>query len=684
MKDIISQREKRLQRLSGRLLHGGDYNPEQWLDRPDILEKDIEYMKKAGVNTVTLGVFSWSVYEPREGAYYFEWLDKIIDRLYENGIYVILATPSGARPVWMDLKYPEVMRVNEMGVRNTHGLRHNHCMSSPVYRQKVAQMDELLARRYGSHPAVILWHVSNELGGVCYCPLCVERFRSWLKRKYKTIDRLNQQWWTTFWSHRFSDFDQIDPPTPRGEGSIHGLNLDWKRFTTWNMNDYMKSEIKILREITPDIPITTNFMHVYKGLDYHEMAPELDIISWDSYPAWGNDKETLTDTFLHTAFEHAVMRSLKPDQPYLLMESVPSIVNWHPANRQKRPGMHRLTSMQAVACGSDSILYFQWRKSRGSFEQYHGAVIDHLGTDHTRVFREVAQLGQELKELSQIQGSVIRSDVAVLFDWNSRWAIEDMAGLSDRKNYDETVEEFYKNLLCHGIEPALISPEDEFDRYKVIIAPMLYILGEGVAGRLKKYVENGGLVLATYLTGYVNENTLCWLGGFPGDGLREVFGLYTEEIDSLYPKERNGLRFVENGNSSTCLDEDKKRVCMPENAIYEIRDFCEVLQTETARTVAVYTSDYYAQMPVITENTYGKGEAWYLGARCDEEGTARLLEMICTRAGLSWEQLPKGLEIHRRYHKDGRCAEFMLNTTQNPIIYKDKEIAPLDVELIMG
>lgn len=682
MKDIISQRKKRLQRLSGRLLHGGDYNPEQWLDCPDILEKDIEYMKKAGVNTVTLGVFSWSVYEPREGEYHFEWLDKIMDRLYENGIYVILATPSGARPVWMDLKYPEVMRVNEMGVRNTHGLRHNHCMSSPVYRQKVAQMDELLARRYGSHPAVILWHVSNELGGVCYCPECVNRFRSWLKGKYKTIENLNQQWWTTFWSHRFSDFDEIDPPSPRGESSIQGLNLDWKRFTTWNMNDYMKSEIKVLREITPDIPITTNFMHVYKGLDYHEMAPELDMISWDCYPTWGNDKETLTDTFLHTAFEHAVMRSLKPDQPYLLMESVPSIVNWHLANRQKRPGMHRLTSMQAIACGSDSILYFQWRKSRGSFEQYHGAVIDHLGTDNTRVFREVAQLGQELKELSQIQGSVIRSDVAILFDWNSRWAIEDMAGLSDRKNYDETVEDFYKILLSHGIEADVISPEDAFDRYRIIIAPMLYVLGEGVAGRLKKYVENGGLVLATYLTGYVNENTLCWLGGFPGDGLREVFGLYSEEIDSLYPKERNGLMFVEKENSTPCRDQDKTP-CMWENDVYEIRDFCEVLQTETAQTVAVYTSDYYAQTPVITKNAYGKGEAWYVGARCDESGTARLLEMICRRAGLSWEQLPKGLEIHRRYHKDGRCTEFMLNTTQESVIYKNREIGPLDVEINM-
>ncbi len=660
----------RLGRLPRQLLHGGDYNPEQWLDRPDILKKDIEYMKKAGINTVTLGVFSWSVYEPAEGEYHFEWLDEIMDRLYRNGISVILATPSGARPVWLDLKYPEVMRVNELGRRNTHGLRHNHCMSSPVYRQKTAEIDTLLAKRYGKHPALILWHVSNELGGACYCPLCTARFREWLERKYKTIENLNKEWWTTFWSHRFSCFDQIDPPSPGGESSIHGLNLDWKRFTTWNMNDYMASEIEVLRRITPDIPVTSNFMHVYKGLDYHQMRQSLDIISWDSYPAWGNSSETLTDTFLHTAFEHAVMRSMKPDRPYLLMESTPSIVNWHPANRQMRPGIHRLASMQAVACGSDSVLYFQWRKGRGSFEQYHGAVIDHLGTDDTRVFKEVAALGAELKELSQICGSVIHSDVAVIFDWNSRWAIEDMAGLSDRKNYDETVENIYKILLRHGLEPALISSDDDFSGYKVVIAPMMYVLKPGTAGRLKSYVSGGGIVLATYLTGYVNENTLCWLGGFPGDGLREVFGLYSEEIDSLYPSQRGSLKFIENEN---CSEPEKS---------YEIRDFCEVLKTKKAEAVAVYTSDYYAKTPAITRNAYKKGEAWYMGARCENAAQERLLKQICTRAGLVWEELPKGLEVHRRYHKDGRHYVFLLNTTQEAIDYKGKEIGPLNVEIV--
>ena len=234
-------------KLNG-FVHGGDYNPEQWLDRPDILEEDIRMMKKAGVNCVTLGVFSWSVYEPKEGEFHFEWLKKIMDSLYENGIYTILATPSGARPAWLDKKYPEAMRVGKNGQRNHHGVRHNHCMSSPEYRKKTALMDKLLAEKFGQHPGLIMWHVSNELGGECYCPLCVERFQKYLNEQFDhEIDKLNQAWWTTFWSHRYNDFDQIEPPFANGEGSIMGLNLEWKRFTTWNMNDFMNSEGTIER-----------------------------------------------------------------------------------------------------------------------------------------------------------------------------------------------------------------------------------------------------------------------------------------------------------------------------------------------------------------------------------------------------------------------------------------------------
>ena len=423
------------------IMHGGDYNPEQWLDRPDILEEDIRLMKKAGMNCATLGVFSWSVYEPREGEFHFKWLTDIMDKLYANGIYTILATPSGARPAWLDMKYPEAMRVDSRGMRAHHGVRHNHCMSSPIFREKVRTIDTELIKAASAHPGLIMWHISNEFGGECYCPLCVKRFQSYLADKFDNdIEKLNSAWWTTFWSHRYNSFDQIEPPFEGGEYSIMGLNLEWKRFTTWNTTDFMKSEIALLKAATPQIPVTTNFMQMYEGLDYRVMARELDVISWDSYPFLHNDYESLADTMTENSFEHAIMRSMKKDSPFMLMESAPGLVNWHNYNKLKRPGIHRLFSMQAVACGSDTVQYFQWRKGRGSYEQYHGAVIDHLGRSDTRIFKDVAELGAILGSLGELCGSVIKSRAAVIFDWNCWWAVNNMMGLAQStKKYPETV-----------------------------------------------------------------------------------------------------------------------------------------------------------------------------------------------------------------------------------------------------
>jgi len=377
----------------GGFVHGGDYNPDQWLDRPDILEEDVRMMKKAGVNCVTLGVFSWAAYEPEEGNFHFEWMEKIIEKLYQNGIYTILSTPSGARPAWLDGRYIEAMRVDSRGVRDHHGKRHNHCMTSERFREKVAVIDRMLAEHLGTHPGVILYHISNELGGECFCPRCVQKFQMYLAERYEyDIDRLNAEWWTSFWSHHYNSFEQIEPPFIHGETSVMGLNLEWKRFTTWNTNDFMKAEADVLHSVTPHIPVTANLMRMFGGLDYRKMAPHMDVVSWDNYPPFHNDWETLEDTAFETAFQHALMRSLKRDVPFMMMESAPGLVNWQNVNKVKRPGIHRLACLQAVACGSDSVQYFQWRKGRGSYEQFHGAVVDHLGTDDTRIFREVAEV----------------------------------------------------------------------------------------------------------------------------------------------------------------------------------------------------------------------------------------------------------------------------------------------------
>lgn len=632
------------------MIHGGDYNPEQWLDRSDILKEDIRLMKAAHMNCATLGVFSWSFYEPEEGHFGFQWLKEMMDRLYENGIYTILATPSGARPAWLDEKYPEAMRVAANGVRNHHGQRHNHCMSSPVYREKVKQIDKKLAETVGNHPGLILWHISNEFGGECYCDLCKYRFQNFLRKKYNNdIDALNHQWWTGFWSHRYNDFGQIEPPYDNGEHSIGGLLLDWRRFTTWNTTDFMEAEIRTVRAVTPDVPVTANFMKLYEPLDYYEMAKAVDIISWDNYPMWNNDSEPQSKTSAEISFDHSLMRCFKKDRPFMMMESAPGLVNWQPYNQVKRPGMHLYTSLQAVACGSDTVQYFQWRKGRGSFEQYHGAVVDHLGRSDTRVFLEVAATGEALERLAPVCGSIIKSEAALLFDWNSRWALKDMAGgITGHKGYEETCREQYRLFLKNDIPMDIISPKEDLSGYKMIVAPMLYVVDEDCGQKLKSYVENGGCLVATYLTGYVGENTLCHLGGFPGGGLGQVFGLYAEELDTLYPTQKNSAVF----NSG---------------AVFEIRDFCEILKLyEGTQVLARYGSDFYENTPVVTMNNYGRGKAVYVGARIDAAGMEQLYRQIFAVSGMAAQTLPEGVEHYVRWG-DGQRFDFYLNSNAVPV-----------------
>lgn len=634
------------------ILHGSDYNPDQWLDRPDILEKDIELMKKAKMTSMSLGIFSWSAYEPTEGEFHMDWLKDIMDKLYENGIYTILATPSGARPAWLDEKYPECMRVGADDHRAHHGVRHNHCMSSPKFREKTGIIINKIIDTVGKHPGLAMWHLSNEFGGECFCPLCKKKFQDYLANKFDNdINKLNKAWWTGFWSHTYNDFSQIEPPYLNGEFSVMGLNLEWKRFTTWNTTDYMKSEIDIIRKRTPNIPITTNFMQLFPGLDYRVMAKELDVISWDSYPIFHNNYETMADTMAHNSFDHAVMRSLKKNQPFMLMECAPGLVNWHEYNKLKRPGVHKLFSAQAVACGSDTVQYFQWRKSRGSFEQYHGAVVDHLGTDDTRIFKEVAEVGAMLDSLSNVKGTIVKPKAALIFDWDNMWAIDNMRGLSDKtKNYAKTCIQIYHEFLKLGIDMNVVASDDNLDDYNVVIAPMLYMLRPGASDNLKAFVKRGGQLLATYLTGYVDDNTLCYLGGFPGDGLSELFGVISEEIDTYYDSDENSATFTD-GHKAI------------------IHDYAEILRVSDTDILAKYDKDFYAGTPAITCKNFGKGKAYYVGARIDMDSMSGLFKTMLKETNTTYLTLPAGIEYHKREDESGKAIEFYLNVTENEITF---------------
>ncbi len=592
------------------LCYGGDYNPEQWINYDGVWDEDIRLMKKAHINCVSLGIFSWSAIEKEEGIFDFSWMDTIINRLYENGIYVILATPSGARPPWLAQKYPEVLRVREDRMKRLYGRRHNHCLTSPIYREKTAIIDEKLSERYGKHPAVVMWHISNELSGDCHCERCQQGFREWLKIKYhNNIDELNEAWWSTFWSHRYTDWSQINSPSSIGENGVHAHTLDWKRYVTDSMIDFYNNEVAAVRKYS-DLPVTTNFMEL-EDLNYVKMSEYVDVVTWDCYPRWHNNGETLLDTAMWTAFQHDMFRSMK-QKPFLMMESTPSLVNWHETNKLKAPGMNILASLQAVVHGSDGALYFQIRKSRGGSEKFHGSIIDHEGSENSRVYKEAAEVGRILSECPEIKGSYTKSEVAVIYDFENGWAIKDLCGLKQERGYKDTCIAHYSALKKYGINVDVIDRTADFSRYKVICAPMMYMLPEETADRIRDFVGKGGTFIATYLTSYVDENDLCHLKGFPGY-LMELFGIWNEEIDSIY--EKNAI--ISNGRE------------------YEVTDYCERIHPYSETEIlGVYKSDFYAGEPAVTKHAYGEGTAYYIAARTGQDYLKELYSNILVDNGL--------------------------------------------------
>lgn len=597
------------------IVHGGDYNPDQWIKTPEIWDEDMRLMKLAHVNSATVAIFAWSLIEPEEGVYNFEWLDTIMDKLHENGISAILATPSGARPPWLAQKYPEVLRVEESGIRNEFGVRHNHCLTSPVYREKVRNINRILAERYKNHPALKMWHISNEYCGECHCELCQQAFREWLKEYYNNdLDELNERWWNGFWAHRITDWSQINSPKFRGENHVSAMKLCWNRFVSDSHISFYENEIAPLREITPDIPITTNFMRLYDGIDYQKFAEKLDLVSWDNYPAW--DKGRNSDEALETAFVHDAFRSMKNGQPFFMMESTPSLVNWHDVNKLPKSGMQELSSVQAVAHGADSVQYFQWRKSRGGHEKYHGAVVDHCGHENTRVFRDVTRLGRNLEKLDGVVGKYTDSKVAIVYDWENSWAVKHFCGFNNvNRSYSDECMKWYKPFLRRGIAADVIPMDDDFSKYDLVIAPFLYMLKDGTIERIEKYVASGGNFAATYLSGLVDTDDRCWLGGFPAGRLKDVFGIWLEETDSLPEGMKNEASFA-----------DKT---------YDVVHVCDIIHSNGAKVLGEYKHDFYAGMPAVTENSFGSGKAYYAAFRNDSDFADDFCGMLIESIGIA-------------------------------------------------
>lgn len=495
-----------------RILFGGDYNPNQW--PKEIWEEDIRIFKKASINSATVNVFSWAKIQPSENCYDFEELDQIIEKLSTEGFDIVLATSTAALPAWMFKKYPEVARTDYDGRHHKFGQRHNACPNSLVYQKYAERLATKLAERYGENPQVTCWHINNEYGGECYCENCEKAFRVWLKDKYQTIEALNKAWNMEFWGHTVYEWDEIVLPNALSEGigydktAFAGISIDYRRFNSDSLLKNYMMERDAIRKIDPTTPITTNLMGTFKGLDYFKWAKEMDLISWDNYPAYNTPWSLV-------AMTHDLMRGLK-QQPFMLMEQTPSQQNWQPYNSLKKPGQMRAQSYQTIAHGADTIQYFQLRRSIGACEKFHGAVIEHVGHEDTRVFRETAALGAELAQLSDIIGTQTQAQVAVIFDWDNYWALEYTSGPTVDLKYVEQIHRYYRYFHEQNIAVDLVPVDADLSKYKLVAAPVLYMIKEGMQERLTDFVKQGGSLLTTYMSGIVDQSDNVHLGAILG------------------------------------------------------------------------------------------------------------------------------------------------------------------------
>ena len=644
---------------------GVDYHPEQWVypyggtpeDPEGAWERDVELMQTAGINVVRMGEFTWGLCEPEKGKYDFEWLKRVMDLLGKAGIKVVLATPTAAPPIWLSQQHPEILPVDEHGLVRREGTRRAVCLNSNVFWEYSKSIVEQMAKALGQHPQLIAWQIDNGLGGnfteAAFNEDARRDWHLWLEAKYETVERLNELMGLRHWGQIVKNWGQV--PMPMAAPTVHNpaLVLDWCRFCSDTIVQFVKMQADLLHQLTPQCPVTTNLRPLIHRFDHFDLAEVIDFVSIESTAA-------LKPKSAELACEIDMLRSLKKsdirtpdgDAGFWVMEQKAGNVTWQDVNSLVRPGMLRMFTYQLVSRGATAVLFFRWHQPRFGSEQFHGAVLPHRAQPTGRVFQEVAQLGEEIKLLApSIKGTQVQAETCILYSHDNDWVLQQSMQPNKYFNLREHIQLFYTALHDRNILVDFARPTEDLTRYKLVFAPSLHLLSGGEADRLKLYVQNGGTLVATFNTGLVDEHNIAPDDGYPHD-LTDLFGLEVVEFDQLPPGEENHLVFKGD---------------FPTNHMHPARLWCDIIEPKECRVIATYAKDFYAGRPALTLHTFGLGKAIYIGTQSHQHFYADLvtwLRQLCNLQPLL--KVPDSVEVSLR-QKDDERIYFLLNHQNSPL-----------------
>jgi len=617
---------------------GVDYYPEHWpRARWDF---DAKAMRKAGFNVVRLAEFAWTYMEPEEGRFEFGWLDDALAVLRKNGISAILGTPTAVMPAWCARKYPETLAMQKDETRVVWGVRKNNCFSSGAYRLLSERITQAMVEHFAGTPNVIGWQTDNEFGHPnCYCPSCRAEFQQWLQRKYGTLDELNRAWGTHFWGHRYGQWAEIPIPVDAG-GCNPGAGLDWQRFFSWLNVRFQADQVRILREGAPKHFVTHNFMGEFSDLNYYHLAADLDHVTWDNYPIWGKP-----EVHYGASSGADVMRGLKKKN-FWIMEQTAGPGGWGSFNRNAWPGEIRNIAYQQVAHGADGMIWFRWRTCTAGREQYWHGLLGHDGKPLRR-YREAAQTAKELHKLAKVMdGTTVHTNGAMIYDYESIWTLRLQPGFS-QNNYHEAMHRYYNALFRAGVNVDMIQPTDDFSKYRVVIAPDLYILPDKVAKELNDFVAKGGVLITDCRTGVKDETNLCHARTLPGL-LSDALGITIEEYEAI----PDDIPYTVVGNKG-----------FPETMT--AIQYADWVKPGKAEVLAGYSQWHMKKFAAATRNRYGKGLGYYVGAvlKGPEFYDALMADVLKSARIKPVVRPPAGVEASVRQGK-GRKLLFLLNHTE--------------------